>query len=51
MKERNLITTIQLYENVGLGKALSIGIGKCSYELIARMDSDDICELIDSRSN
>ena len=43
-EERNLITTIQLKENVGLGKALSIGIEECSYELIARMDSDDICE-------
>ena len=43
-EKRNLITTIQLKENVGLGKALSIGIEECSYELIARMDSDDICE-------
>ena len=43
-EEKKSIRTIQLYENVGLGKALSIGIGKCSYELIARMDSDDICE-------
>ena len=37
-------------KNVGLGLALAEGIKNCSYELIARMDSDDIsipnrCEL------
>lgn len=30
-------------ENGGLGKALNFGILKCSYPLIARSDSDDIC--------
>ena len=34
---------VQLEKNVGLGKALEIGVNECSYELIARMDSDDIC--------
>jgi len=29
-------------ENVGLGKALEIGLEHCSCELVARMDSDDI---------
>ncbi len=30
-------------ENGGLGKALNFGLPKCSYPLIARSDSDDIC--------
>lgn len=33
---------IRLKENVGLGKALNIGMKHCNHELIARMDSDDI---------
>ncbi len=33
---------VQLETNQGLGKALQIGVGNCSYDLIARMDSDDI---------
>ncbi|XDZ52674.1 glycosyltransferase [Neisseriaceae bacterium CLB008] len=35
--------TIQLPENVGLGKALNQGLKHCQYELVARMDTDDIC--------
>ncbi|MRT94803.1 glycosyltransferase [Ancylomarina sp. 16SWW S1-10-2] len=35
---------IELKENVGLGKALNIGLDNCSFELVARMDTDDICE-------
>lgn len=38
----NLIKLVPLELNVGLGKALSIGIPNCSNELIARMDTDDI---------
>jgi glycosyltransferase involved in cell wall biosynthesis len=34
--------TIPLEKNVGLGDALNVGIKHCSYELIARMDTDDI---------
>lgn len=30
-------------ENGGLGKALSYGLPKCSYSLVARSDSDDVC--------
>lgn len=30
-------------ENGGLGKALNYGLPKCSYDLVARADSDDIC--------
>lgn len=33
---------IQLKENQGLGKALNEGLKHCSFDLIARMDSDDI---------
>lgn len=34
--------TVPLDKNVGLGEALNAGIKHCSYELIARMDTDDI---------
>lgn len=33
---------VQLPQNVGLGKALNEGLKHCSYEWVARMDSDDI---------
>lgn len=36
------ITFVQLSQNVGLGKALQIGLEYCSHEIIARMDSDDV---------
>lgn len=39
----DLFKIIELEENVGLGKALNIGIKNCTYDIIARMDSDDIC--------
>ncbi len=38
----NVFKTILLEKNVGLGDALNIGIRHCTYELIARMDTDDI---------
>lgn len=34
---------VSIPQNVGLGEALNQGLKHCSYELIARMDSDDIC--------
>jgi glycosyltransferase involved in cell wall biosynthesis len=34
---------IALEKNVGLGDALNIGLQNCSHELVARMDTDDIC--------
>lgn len=37
-----VIKEIPLEENKGLGIALSYGVPECSYELIARMDTDDI---------
>lgn len=39
----NVIVQLQLEKNIGLGLALNEGLKLCKYELIARMDSDDIC--------
>lgn len=36
------LKVVGLPENVGLGMALNAGLDECDYELIARMDSDDI---------
>lgn len=41
-REPELFKVVSLEENVGLGKALAIGLKECSYNLVARMDSDDI---------
>lgn len=35
-------TVIELERNVGLGNALKLGIDACSFDLVARMDADDI---------
>lgn len=37
------IKIVELKENVGLGMALASGLQHCSYEIVARMDTDDIC--------
>lgn len=37
------IKTVCLKENQGLGPALNEGLKYCSYNIVARMDSDDIC--------
>lgn len=37
-----ILKVIPLQQNVGLGDALNIGMQYCSYQLIARMDTDDI---------
>ena len=34
---------IRLNQNGGLGRALKLGVEKAKYDIIARMDSDDIC--------
>lgn len=34
---------IKLNKNQGLGNALRIGLENCKYQIVARMDSDDIC--------
>ena len=37
------VLTVYRKENGGLGKALNFGLPKCSYPLVARADSDDVC--------
>lgn len=43
-KYPDIFKTYTLKQNQGLGKALNFGMQKCSNELIARMDTDDIAE-------
>lgn len=38
------LKTVPLKENAGLGKALNEGLRHCSHEIVARMDTDDICK-------
>ena len=38
----DLFKIYPLQSNIGLGKALNIGLGYCSGDLVARMDADDI---------
>lgn len=38
------LKTVSLPRNVGLGQALNEGLKHCSHELVARMDTDDICK-------
>ena len=37
------IMIIEIENNVGLGQALNIGLTRCNFEVVLRMDSDDIC--------
>lgn len=39
-----IVKVVTLAQNVGLGKALNEGLKHCSYELVARMDTDDIAK-------
>jgi exopolysaccharide biosynthesis polyprenyl glycosylphosphotransferase len=41
-KLTDLLTIVVLPENVGVGAAMNSGLQQCCYELVARMDSDDI---------
>jgi glycosyltransferase involved in cell wall biosynthesis len=41
-KDNPILNVVELKENVGLGKALNIGLTKCRNEIVARMDTDDI---------
>lgn len=41
-KRYSCLKIIPLMENQGLGKALNEGLKHCSYDIIARMDTDDI---------
>lgn len=38
----DILTLVELPENVGLGEALNAGLKECKYELVARMDTDDV---------
>ncbi|MBR4141516.1 MAG: glycosyltransferase, partial [Campylobacter sp.] len=37
-----ILEVVKLEKNMGLGDALKIGLEKCKFEMVARMDSDDI---------
>lgn len=37
------LISVKLEKNSGLGIALNAGIAACNYEIIARMDTDDVC--------
>ena len=40
-----ILKVVPLAQNQGLGKALNEGLKHCSYDLVARMDTDDIAKL------
>ena len=40
----DIFKTIPLKQNVGLGDALNIGLQNCSYDIVARMDTDDVAK-------
>jgi len=42
IKLNDYLTLVELPVNVGLGAALNEGLKQCKYELVARMDTDDI---------
>lgn len=39
-----ILKVVPLPQNLGLGRALNEGLKHCSYELVARMDTDDIAK-------
>lgn len=39
------LKVVELPQNAGLGRALNEGLKHCSYDIVARMDTDDICKL------
>lgn len=43
IKEYPQIKEVKLAVNSGLSNALNIGLKHCSYEFVARMDTDDVC--------
>ncbi|EJG0480643.1 glycosyltransferase [Vibrio alginolyticus] len=42
-KQKLNIIVVELPENKGLANALNIGLEHCSFDYVARMDTDDIC--------
>lgn len=43
-KYESIFDVVSLEKNTGLGNALNEGLKQCRNELVARMDSDDICK-------
>lgn len=43
-RQYTVIKRVVLEKNGGLGNALNEGLKHCSYDLVARMDTDDICK-------
>ncbi|OAT26972.1 glycosyltransferase [Buttiauxella ferragutiae ATCC 51602] len=41
-KDKLNIVIVNSLENIGLGRALNLGLSHCSYNIVARMDTDDI---------
>lgn len=39
---KDMLNVVKLERNFGLADALCIGLNECKYELVARMDSDDV---------
>lgn len=44
-EKMSILKIVNLTENQGLGAALNIGMKYCSFDLIARMDTDDIARV------
>lgn len=42
-KTCNVLNILSLNNNMGLSKALNIGLSHCEFDYVARMDTDDIC--------
>ena len=51
MEDAIAIRPIYIEQNQGLGNALRVALDNCKYELVARMDSDDVSSHIDSKNN
>lgn len=43
ISQHSELKIVPIEKNVGLGAALNEGLKHCSYEIVARMDTDDIC--------
>jgi glycosyltransferase involved in cell wall biosynthesis len=43
-QEHPELKTVKLEKNKGIGHALNEGLKQCTYDLVARMDADDVCK-------
>lgn len=43
-KHANIFKVFELSQNMGLASALNFGLEKCSFDIVARMDADDISD-------